>query len=307
MTLDSERKKTIRKGVADRSGQLHALVSGLVQEQSLLGDEEGAQRIIAQRLSAAGFAVERVEPDAEAARADPYAGYPPLSYGGRSSVVGVRRGLGGGRSLHLTGHVDVVPVDDAEPWTHRPWDGVVSDGKIWGRGAGDMKGGLAAYLVAAEVVAVTCPDLRGNLVFSSVIEEECGGNGMWSVVRAGYGADGTLIGEPTNLDLVHAGTGVVWAKLTARGRAGHSAFTGGDGPFGRARTCRRGATRARGVGEQAAARRRVRRGVGLAVRDDGRSHRRRRLDVVRPGDAGGAGAVRLRARYRTARGTGTYC
>ena len=157
VTLGSEREKTIRKGVADRSDQLPALVSALVQEQSLLGHEEGAQRIIAHRLAAAGFAVERVEPDAEAALADPYAGYPPLSYDGRSSVVGVRRGLGGGRSLHLTGHVDVVPVDDAEPWTHGPWDGVVSDGKIWGRGAGDMKGGLAAYLVAAEVVAERAP------------------------------------------------------------------------------------------------------------------------------------------------------
>lgn len=231
MTLGSDRERAIRKGVSDRSDQLQVLVSALVREQSTLGCEEGAQQIIARRLAGAGFAVERVEPDAEAALADPYAGYPPLSYDGRSSIVGLRRGLGGGRSLHLTGHVDVVPVDDAEPWTHGPWDGVVSDGKVWGRGAGDMKGGLAAYLVAAEVVAETCPDTRGNLVFSSVIEEECTGNGMWSVIRAGYGADGTLIGEPTNLDLVHAGTGVVWPRLTARGRAGHSAFTGGDGPF----------------------------------------------------------------------------
>jgi acetylornithine deacetylase len=94
-----------------------------------------------------------------------------------------------------------------------------------------MKGGLAAYLLAAEVVADVCADARGDLVFSSVIEEECGGNGMWSVLRAGYRTDATLIGEPTGLAVVHAGTGVVWARLRARGQAGHSAYRGGDGPF----------------------------------------------------------------------------
>lgn len=231
MRLDSDRAATIRVAVADRNAALCDLVSALVRERSTLGHEEGAQQMVARRLAETAFDVERVEPDGEAALADPYAGYPPLSYDGRSSVVGVRRGVGGGRSLHLTGHVDVVPVDDAEPWSHGPWDGVVADGKVWGRGAGDMKGGLAAYLVAAEVVAETCPDLRGDLIFSSVIEEECTGNGMWSVIRAGFDADGTLIGEPTNLDLMRAGTGVVWARLTARGTAGYSAFAGGDGPF----------------------------------------------------------------------------
>ncbi len=187
--------------------------------------------MIADRLAAAGFEVERVEPDARAALADAAAGYPSMTYDGRSSVVGVRHGTARGRSLHLTGHVDVVPVDPDAPWRHEPWAAEIAAGRIWGRGAGDMKGGLAAYLLAAEALAEACPGLPGDLVFSSVIEEECGGNGMWSVARAGYGADATLIGEPTGLEVVHAGTGVVWARLTARGQAGHSAYGGGNGPF----------------------------------------------------------------------------
>ena len=231
MTSTAGREATIRAAIADRRDELTGLVSALVQQQSTLGHEEGALQIIADRLTSTGFTVVRIEADTEAALADPYAGYPQLSYDGRSSVVGRRPGLGEGQSLHLSGHVDVVPIDDADPWTHNPWEGVVSDGKIWGRGAGDMKGGLAAYLIAAEVVAQSCPELRGDLVFSSVIEEECSGNGMWSVLRAGHGAAATLIGEPTNLDLIHAGTGVVWARLAARGRSGHSAYRGGDGPF----------------------------------------------------------------------------
>jgi acetylornithine deacetylase len=202
-----------------------------VREQTTLGNEEPAQRLIAARLEAAGFEVERVQPDAEAALADPAAGYPPLSYQERSSVVGVLRGTGGGRSLHLSGHVDVVPVDPDAAWSHDPWGGEIADGRLWGRGSGDMKGGLAAYLVAAEVLAGSHAELRGELVFSSVIEEECGGNGMWAALRAGYTADATLVGEPTALDVVHAGTGVVWLRLVAHGPTGHAAFTGGDGPF----------------------------------------------------------------------------
>ena len=131
--------------------------------------------------------------------------------------------------MHLTGHVDVVPVDPDAPWSRDPWAGELAGGRIWGRGAGDMKGGLAAYLVAAEAIAAA--GHAGDLIFSSVIEEECGGNGMWSVVRAGYGADATLVGEPSGGTLIHAGTGVVWARLTARGTAGHAAYVGGDGPF----------------------------------------------------------------------------
>lgn len=225
--LDNAIAEVLRERVAE----LPQFVAALVREPSTLGNEEPVQRMIADRLTASGFTVERVQVDGDAALADPYAGYPPLSYDGRSSVVGLRRGKGEGRSLHLSGHVDVVPVDPDAPWSHDPWSGEIADGRIWGRGSGDMKGGLAAYLLAAEVVADVCPEAEGDLVVSSVIEEECGGNGMWSVLRAGYRSDATLIGEPTGLAVVHAGTGVVWARLRARGQAGHSAYRGGDGPF----------------------------------------------------------------------------
>ena len=229
--MTAERERAVRAAVARRGDELFELAAELVRRPSTLGSEEPAQSHVAGWLARAGFAVDRIQPDAEAALADPYAGYPALSYEGRTSVVGTRPGAGGGRSLHLSGHIDVVPVERPEEWTHDPWGGEIADGRVWGRGAGDMKGGLAAYLVAAAAVAEVCDDSRGDLVVSSVIEEECGGNGMWSVLRAGHGADATLIGEPTGLLLAHAGTGVVWARLSARGPAGHAAFAGRDGPF----------------------------------------------------------------------------
>jgi acetylornithine deacetylase len=87
--------------------------------------------------------------------------------------------------------------------------------------------------VAATTIAETCDERRGDLLFSSVIEEECGGNGMWSVLRAGYDADAVLIAESTALRLARAGTGVVWARLSAAGGAGHAMLGGGEGPFDR--------------------------------------------------------------------------
>ncbi len=131
---------------------------------------------------------------------------------------------GGGRSLHLTGHVDVVPVESEERWTHDPWGGEIAEGRMWGRGAGDMKAGIAAYLVAVEALQATGAELRGDVLFTSVIEEECGGNGMRAVLQAGYTADGTLIGEPTDLRVHVNGVGVIWARLTARSEGAHAAY-----------------------------------------------------------------------------------
>jgi acetylornithine deacetylase len=219
--------------VERRRDDLVGLVQELVRRPSTLGAEAVAQEVVEARLRASGFDVERVVPDADAALADPHAGYPYLSYEGRYSIAGRLPGSGGGSSLHLSGHVDVVPVERPDLWQHDPWSAVAADGRIWGRGAGDMKAGLAAYLVAADAVAEACDERRGDLVFTSVIEEECGGNGMWSVLREGYDADATLIGESSALRLGHAGTGVVWARVTAAGGAGHAMLGGGEGPFDR--------------------------------------------------------------------------
>jgi acetylornithine deacetylase len=90
---------------------------------------------------------------------------------------------------------------------------------------------VAAYLIAAEAVAECCPERAGDLLFSTVIEEECTGNGMWSVLRAGHVGDAVLVGESTQLRFAHAATGVVWCRLVAPGGAGHSMLATGEGAF----------------------------------------------------------------------------
>jgi len=142
-----------------------------------------------------------------------------------------RVGGGSGPTLHLSGHVDVVPVDSPDAWRHDPWGAEIADGRMWGRGAGDMKAGLAAYLIGAEAALEVCGGgLPGDLLFSSVIEEECGGNGMRAVLQHVGAEHALLIGEPTDLDLHHAGVGVIWFRVTARGSGTHAAFAQLDAP-----------------------------------------------------------------------------
>ncbi len=213
----------LRQAVAARGEELIELTASLVRERSLLGEEEGAQRLVAARMEALGFPAERITIELPA-EDDGTWGYPPGPYEGRTCVAGRIEGSGGGRSLHLSGHVDVVPVEAPESWRHDPWGGEVAEGRIWGRGAGDMKAGIAAYLIGVEAFLEVCGAPRGDLIFSSVIEEECTGNGMKAVLAAGYEADATLIGEPSGLRLWHAGAGVIWARLRARSAGAHVAL-----------------------------------------------------------------------------------
>jgi acetylornithine deacetylase len=218
--------------VRRRQPDLIQLAQRLVRVPSVLGAEEPAQRIVAEVLAALGFTVERISVPDGIAETDVLAGYPPLRYEGRTNVAARLRGTAGDKSLHLSGHIDVVPSDDADCWTYDPWAATLANGRLHGRGAGDMKGGLAAYLIAVAAFLEACPSFRGEILFSSVIEEECTGNGMKAVLDAGYDGDATLIGEPSGLRLQHAGVGVIWAQLQARSSGAHPAFaTGESAPF----------------------------------------------------------------------------
>ncbi len=225
--VDEPTARRLREAVAARSEETIELTRALVRERSLLGAEEGAQRLVETRLAELGFAVERV-PVELPAQDDGTWGHPPLpSYDGRTCVAGRVAGSVGGRSLHLSGHVDVVPVEAPESWEHDPFGAELSEGRIWGRGAGDMKAGIATYLTAVAAFLEVFGEPAGDLLFSSVIEEEITGNGMKAVLAAGYDAEATLIGEPSALQLMHAGAGVIWARLTARSAGAHVAFAEG--------------------------------------------------------------------------------
>jgi acetylornithine deacetylase/succinyl-diaminopimelate desuccinylase-like protein len=133
---------------------------------------------------------------------------------GRPNVVGIARGTGGGRTLLLNGHTDTVGVAGMDA----PLEPRIADGRLYGRGAYDMKAGLAAAMLAARD-ALTLR-LRGDVMVAAVVDEEVGSIGTEALLRR-FSADGAIVTEPTNLRVGAAHRGFVALELTTEGRAAH--------------------------------------------------------------------------------------
>ncbi|MGO4859464.1 ArgE/DapE family deacylase [Arthrobacter sp. 2MCAF14] len=134
---------------------------------------------------------------------------------GRPSIVAIARGTGGGRSLMLNGHLDTVALNGYEGDPLLP---VVKDGNIYGRGAFDMKSGLAAMMVAAATVANDSH--RGDIILALVADEEYASAGTKEVLRQ-FSADAAIVSEPSYLEVTIAHKGFVWFEVTVEGKASH--------------------------------------------------------------------------------------
>src|SRR3954454_465693 len=183
------------------------------------GDEyETCARFLGADLQRRGFAIEYIAADG---RPEHTHRHP------RINVVAAKRG-GAGPVVHLNGHIDVVPA--GEGWTVEPFAGVVRDGRIYGRGACDMKAGIAASVFAAVAIARAGVDLPGTLEISGTVDEESGGfAGVAHLAQVGRirkgRTDFVVIPEPLNVDRICIGhRGVYWFEVTARGRIGHGSM-----------------------------------------------------------------------------------
>ncbi|WNB90240.1 peptidase [Bacillus sp. NEB1478] len=192
-----------------------------VQEASTTENEAGVQKLIASKLEEIGLEVDMWYPDGEELGAHPYFCAGRTDFSKSPNVVGIWRGTGKGRSLVLNGHIDVVPEGDLNQWDEHPFSGKVIDGKLYGRGSTDMKGGNLALLLAIQALKETGTQLKGDLYFHSVIEEESGGAGTLAAVLRGYTADAAIIPEPTNMKIFPAQQGSMWFRLTIKGKAAH--------------------------------------------------------------------------------------
>ena len=176
-------------------------------------------RLLGARLTRCGFAVEYhpAEGRPEHTPAHP-----------RVNVVGTRRGSGPGPVVHLNGHLDVVPA--GEGWTVDPFGGAVRDGRVWGRGACDMKAGIAAAVYASEALRRAGIALPGAIEVSGTVDEESGGfAGVAYLAERGRIAKGrtdyVIIPEPLNVDRVCIGhRGVYWFAVTTHGRTAHGSM-----------------------------------------------------------------------------------
>jgi succinyl-diaminopimelate desuccinylase len=146
----------------------------------------------------------------------------------RTNVVARREGGRPGPCIHFNGHIDVVPAGHG--WTVPPFEGVVRDGKVYGRGACDMKGGLAAAVIAVEALLEEHDSLSGTLEVSGTVDEESGGyGGVGFLAKQGFFSrprvDHVIIPEPLNVDRVCIGhRGVWWAEIETKGRIAHGSM-----------------------------------------------------------------------------------
>jgi acetylornithine deacetylase len=136
---------------------------------------------------------------------------------GRVNVVGVLKGSGGGKSLLLNAHLDTVGV---EGMTIDPFEGKLREGRVYGRGAQDMKGSLAAMLAAMKALTEARISLKGDLLLASVADEEYGSLGTERLVQE-FQADGAIVTEPTDMHLCRAHRGFIWFEVKTIGHAAH--------------------------------------------------------------------------------------
>ncbi len=171
--------------------------------------EEPAARWVESRLKEIGLQVsfEMVEP-------------------GRPNVIGVWRGAEGGKTLMFEGHTDVVTEGDASQWTYPPFEAKIVDGKMYGRGANDMKGGLVAAICATQAIVASGVKLGGDILIGAVCDEEGHMIGIKHFVEQGWAddVDAAIICEPEENHLCVSQKGVMWVRVTATGKMAHGAM-----------------------------------------------------------------------------------
>lgn len=210
--------------------QLFEFLAELVSAQSTPGEEQPAQEIMKTKFRELGLSLDVWEPDVEQLRSHPgffeTNTYEEYGYEGRENVAATIEGTGEGRSLVMSGHVDVVNPDPVGAWEYEPWDPVIEDGRMYGRGTMDMKGGIAAFVYAYEALRDLGVELADDLTLQTTIEEEAGGvGGVLSALERGYQPDGAIIPEPSGVPKVGvASSGVQYLRVTVPGKAAHTAY-----------------------------------------------------------------------------------
>ena len=218
MSMDDKLSRAIEK----RRDDLITLTRELIRFPTINPPGEAytpCAEYLAQRLQKFGFETQLIRGEGTPGDTDRYP---------RTNVVARFDGRTHGQTVHFNSHIDVV--DTGEGWTVDPFEGVVKDGKVYGRGACDMKGGLAASIIAAEAFLEVYPDFSGAIEISGTVDEESGGfGGVAYLASKGFFSkprvDHVIIPEPLNKDRICLGhRGVWWAEIETKGEIAHGSM-----------------------------------------------------------------------------------
>jgi acetylornithine deacetylase len=211
------RKEVLHKIDAQRARCI-AFLQQMIAIPSVTGDEAKIQRFLADYLAKLGLAVDMWETRWEELKKHP--AYRPVDrgYEGRPNIVATLKGTGGGRSLLLNGHTDVIPVGGGEGWSDSPWSGAIKNGRIYGRGSADMKSGVASHAMAVECLIAAGAKPKGDVRINIVVDEEVSGHGTLDTVIRGYKADAGISGETSGLAVQPACIGRIWFEIEIHGK-----------------------------------------------------------------------------------------
>jgi len=216
--MSQEVRKAILDTVDANRDAAVAFLQKMISIPSVTGDEAAIQEFVAGYMKNIGLDVDMWETDWEELKKHP--GYRPVSrgYENRPNIVAIHKGTGGGRSLLLNGHTDVIPVGNGEGWSDNPWSASIKDGKIYGRGSADMKSGVASHILAVEYLKAAGIKLKGDVLINVVIDEEVSGHGTLDTVIRGYKADAGISGETSDLAVQPACIGRIWFEIAVQGK-----------------------------------------------------------------------------------------
>lgn len=227
--------QTPSQWIDTHADELIAALARLVRIPSVVGHEQDAQAFMREAYAELGLELDVFEPNREELLKIPAFVDSGFDFATRQNVVGTWRGRGGGaatsgKSIILNGHTDVVSAEPVSAWKHEPYGAEIvpspngaGRGRMYGRGAQDMKSGVIANLFAVKALMACGVALRGDVILESVIEEEAGGGGgTLACFARGHIADGMIATEPHWFDLTFAHPGILYFRVVVDGKSAHA-------------------------------------------------------------------------------------